>query len=150
VHLLDSRKALVVDVKQVPDDSILLRVVAWGEVLPKGAKPGPEHVHKAKFFNTGNGTAPDKSVIRLTRNDKHKYKHYWDEDKDGPKPVKPKKKKTAEEAEIEAPPPPTASKKPKVAAAAEKKAKVVVATDQAAVMAEMAEMRKLIKQLTKK
>lgn len=91
VHLLTGEKTLVLDPKQVADDTLLLTVVAWGEVLPKGAKPTADHVHRLKPAYRKDRA--EKKVYKMTRNEAGKFKHYWDTEKDGVKPVKPRKKR---------------------------------------------------------
>ncbi len=111
VHLLTGEKTLVLDPKQVPDDTILLTVVHWGEVLPKGAKPTADHIHRLKPAYKKDRDGP-KTVYRMTRNEAGKFKHYWDVDKDGPRPPgKPRKKKdgAADNGEVALP----AEEKPK-------------------------------------
>ncbi len=93
VHLLSGEKTLVLDTKQVPDDTILLTVVRWGEVLPKGVKPTQDHIHRLKPAYKKDQDGPA-TVYRMTRNEAGKFKHYWDPEKDGPRPPgKPRKSK---------------------------------------------------------
>lgn len=100
VHLLTGEKTLVLDPKQVPDDTLLLTVVHWGEVLPKGAKPTADHIHRLKPAYKKDRDGP-KTVYRMTRNEAGKFKHYWDVEKDGPRPPgKPRKKKEDDGASI--------------------------------------------------
>lgn len=114
VHLLTGEKTLVLDPKQVPDDTTLLTVVHWGEVLPKGVKPTADHIHRVKPIFRSDKNAP-KVVYRMTRNEAGKFKHYWDVEKDGPRPPgKPRKKKAdASASEIGLPTLPSPSEKKK-------------------------------------
>ena len=118
----DGGKVLVLDTRQVPADTPLFKVVAWGTPLPKGNKPGPEHVYKIRAVG-------DKTVYKVTCNADGKFKHIWDDAKNGPKPTK---KKTTTKRVV------GDSDSPAGAAPAEtKKAKSVASPSDAALMAKL-------------
>ena len=89
---------MVLDREAIPEGTELFRISKYGEVLPKGTKPGPAHVHIIKSFAVpvpGDvSKKPDPIVFRVTRSEKGVFKQFWDEKVDGPKPKKEKKAKT--------------------------------------------------------
>lgn len=85
-HLADGSKILIFDQNQVTDDAPLYRVIRWGDILPKGDKPLPEHIHQIRAASKG---AP-KTTFAMTRNLDGKYKIYA--------PDKAKKNKVAKDA----------------------------------------------------
>lgn len=94
---------MVLDQGAIPDGTLLFRISKYGEVLPKGTKPGPAHIHIIKSFKiSAPGDAskkPDPIVFRVTRSEKGVFKQFWDEKVDGPKPKKEKKAKTGDNDE---------------------------------------------------
>lgn len=95
VTLVDGKtKVLILDRKQIPDKTDLYNVIQWGKPLPKGTKPGPEHICIAKQLcdNTvGKAKGNVKPRIELTMSEKGAFKHHWDEGKLGPKPKRERK-----------------------------------------------------------
>jgi hypothetical protein len=97
VHLLDGTKIVVVDSSQ--DEAPVYALTRLGATLPKKTTPGPEHVFVVKQLaqpaapGVSAKAGPPLMSLKLTRNEKGTFKQYWDEAKDGPKPVNPNAKK---------------------------------------------------------
>lgn len=118
-------KVFVLDRKQLPDGVKLYNVIKWGEPLPKGTTPGPEHIHIVKLIATADGTEANGERIKMTMNEAHKMKHFWDEAKDGPRPKRSRPaKKDAATTTTEATPTAVPKKKKKAPATAAPAAEV--------------------------